>query len=539
MSLTVAQALSLEPLKNCRLLAGKKGLDNPISHVTVMDTPDIKDWVRGGELVLSNVFVIRDDPDAQVQLVADLAEQGVAALGIKLHRFVEAVPQAMLDSADELALPLLEVPHSIPWIDVINPVLTEVLNRQLALLHRSNTIHHRFTQIALAGGSLTDIMEQLSQLLEVKVGLLSSAWQLLAGDEDRPWADLFERLPSGSGEGLEEYELPDGQYLVMPVTTSREVLASLMSGPWEDEADPLDRTAMEHAATVAALEILKQRAIQDAERRFWNRFLFDLLHGNIGSRETLDQRAHFLGFDIQRSYAVALMDLGGFSRLSLDERGQNARALRERVVSGVRTIVGRWDGAAVMSDFSESITILLPVDAHDDRTVQNEVLRERGQELQYSVAQLAPGLSVSLAMGRVYSDLLQVSHSFNEAKRVRELAHAVWGSGKITLFDDLGAFRLLYGHADRREMEAFYQEIIYPIVAYDRKRGSDLVLTLETYFRCQQDVRETSRQLYVHVNTVRYRLRRIESLTGLSLSDSEQCLCVQLGLKVRRLLVDE
>src|ERR687886_2027335 len=138
-------ALALPALSRARVLAGAAGLDHPVRYVNVMEVPDILDWVKQDELLLTTAYPLRDDRASLGELVPRLADKGLAGLAIKPARYLDAVPRVMLEAADRLAFPLLELPPETALADIINAVLGTILNAQAARLEHSAAVDGRFT----------------------------------------------------------------------------------------------------------------------------------------------------------------------------------------------------------------------------------------------------------------------------------------------------------------------------------------------------------------------------------------------------------
>ncbi len=148
--LTVATVLTLPALRGARLLAGKAGLERVIECATVMETPYVTRWLRGNELVITSLYAVRDDEAEQVDMVARLAAAGIAALLIKSKVYVEQLPDAMLEAADKLGLPILELPVAVPYIDVVHAVMSEVFRRSSARRYELDLVDDLLT------GSVSD-----------------------------------------------------------------------------------------------------------------------------------------------------------------------------------------------------------------------------------------------------------------------------------------------------------------------------------------------------------------------------------------------
>src|SRR5437764_7627898 len=129
-------ALNLPALDGARVLAGATGLGRTVRYVNVMEVPDILDWVKPDELLLTTTYPLRDDRAALAELVPRLAQKGLAGLAVKPARYIDEVPRPMLEAADQLSFPLLELPSRTALADIINAVLGLILNQQALRLAR-------------------------------------------------------------------------------------------------------------------------------------------------------------------------------------------------------------------------------------------------------------------------------------------------------------------------------------------------------------------------------------------------------------------
>jgi len=154
MALPVADVLGLPPLSQARLVAGHAGLDRVIRSVNIMEVPDILDWVKPDELLLTTAYPLREDPAALEELVPHLVAQGLAGMAIKPTRYIGSIPAAMIEDADRLGFPLIELPPPASFNEIIGAVLGVILDVQSVRLQRAAEIHDRFTKIVLGGGGL-------------------------------------------------------------------------------------------------------------------------------------------------------------------------------------------------------------------------------------------------------------------------------------------------------------------------------------------------------------------------------------------------
>ena len=100
MSLTVNQILHTEGFEEFRVICGNCGINREVSCVSVMDAPDIYNWLQGGEILLTSGYILKDNMDYLLELIEKIAQKGAAALFIKLGRFIDDIPEKVKKRAD-------------------------------------------------------------------------------------------------------------------------------------------------------------------------------------------------------------------------------------------------------------------------------------------------------------------------------------------------------------------------------------------------------------------------------------------------------
>ncbi|MGB4170440.1 MAG: PucR family transcriptional regulator ligand-binding domain-containing protein, partial [bacterium] len=169
--LNVQQALSIPPLTRSRVVAGAGGLHRIIKNITIMEVPDIVQWLKGSDFVLTSFFCIKDDPDAQARLVQDMARFGCAALAIKTDRYVKTLPPEMIAAADSLSFPLLEIPREVSYIDIINPLMEGLLDHAAGVLRQADIAFRWLQQVLLSNQGLEAALATLQRMIKYDLTL--------------------------------------------------------------------------------------------------------------------------------------------------------------------------------------------------------------------------------------------------------------------------------------------------------------------------------------------------------------------------------
>jgi PucR family transcriptional regulator, purine catabolism regulatory protein len=511
------------------VLAGDAGLDRLVARLNVMEVPDIGPWVKPDEFLLTTAYPLRDRPDALPGLVADLDDAGLAGLGIKLGRYLDEVPADMLAVADDRGFPLVRLPDGVSFDEILNEVLTGILNRQTALLERSERVHRAFLQLVLRGHGLPEIARDLADLLDGPAAIVDPAGQLLAHarleELELTGGTVPTRLLVDRDAGTATVDDPGGRTLACVATPisagAREhgLVVSLAGGGGDTD----DLVALENAATVAALELTKQLELRAVEDKYRSDLMHDLLRG-VEDRDDVLRRASGFGWDLDRRLMVLVVRRDQPSDPILPDEVRR----RAPLVGLLRPIVVERDPAAAVTRFSNEVVVVTAAfDGPGGRQDASDFCRRL-------VAQVSRShdSTVSAGLSRPVTDVADIAGAYDQAVRALTIGRRIHGPGAAAHFDDLGAYRVLSLIEDQVELAAFAEEVLGELAA-DTDTAADLRRTLQALLDAGGNVAEAARQLHFHYNTLRYRIEKLESVVGPFTTDARVRLDVHLALLVR------
>ncbi|MHB0867260.1 MAG: PucR family transcriptional regulator [Thermoleophilia bacterium] len=561
MGLSVSEILALPILADASVLAGKKGLDREVKQVTVGEVPDIGDWLTGGELVLSTFFAAAKDPGAQVDFTRRIIKADAAGLLVKPGRFVKTVDPELISLGNKHRFPIVEIPPEVRWTHIIAEISERIVGEHVSMLRRSQDIHQRLLEVVIDGGGWQSIVDITSELLGRPVVLEDSFHEVLAksppngaGDELMTDFEVLRREDGGASRSeAGRAQARAGRYqrvtlhkdkefpaaVTVPVAVSRDVIGFVSSFEAETPLQELDLVALESAATVAAVQMGREMVRLETETRLRGDFVDDLVAGELESGPAIQQRASFLGGDLSRGCLVLIADIDGFGEYvqgrNLTE--QEVQQIKNRLFSGVKQVIRVRHADALLTPKSDNVIAFLPpLPAGGERLL--EMARSSASQIQKTCKDLLPDLTVSIGIGRFHADPAETRRAYREAQSALQVSQRLGESGATATFDDMGVYKLLLGamEEDPEEVRNFYEETIARVEEYDGKHNTDLLGTLESYLANNRSVAATAEALFTHRHTIRYRLGRINDLTGLDVNKSEDQEKLGFGLKVMRLL---
>jgi purine catabolism regulator len=312
-----------------------------------------------------------------------------------------------------------------------------------------------------------------------------------------------------------------GRAIVLPVprTAGGEDVGSpqgwLLAARTDGPLTELDRLVVHHAVTVVALELLRRRVAADTERRLAGDVLASLLSGELEGPE-LRRRLQPFGLDDRVSALV-------FSP---------PRELKDAAEAALATVARAEAGGGLAAGNGNLSCALLPVGASEQELFELAE-RVRGAVSAEIGAELPAGAGRAVPAG-------DVRRGFHEARWALE-AIALEGNGggpppRLATYRDLGSFQLLLQLQDDDALRLFCDSILSPIEMGEGAYGGELMRSLEVFIECNGQWERAAKQLFCHRHTLRYRIRRIEELTGRSLDSARDRIDFWLALRGRELL---
>lgn len=360
-----------------------------------------------------------------------------------------------------------------------------VLAEQHELLRRGEAVHEQLTQVALRGGGVEGVTSALADLLDTSV-LVSeepSGTELARVDRDGPPVAATETEAHATPVVL-------GHDLVARIWVPRPE-----SGPRALPA--MDVRALEQAATVCALEVLRARTALEVEWRLSGEIVSDLLTGNPTGLVTAAERAGRLGHDLAAAHAVIVVRTG-------PQRGGAAR-----VLSVARSLASTAQPRALVSAIGDDVVLLWPAE-------DGAVIRDRAGELLRQLRRVDGTADAAVAVSPLCTALGDYPPAYRRARGAAMMAGLRGQVDTVASFESLGVHGLLLQLEDVAELRRFAAETLASVRDHDDARGTALEQTLRTYVEHDLNTAATAAALFVHPNTVGLRIRKAEQLLGMS-----------------------
>lgn len=523
----VRDVLELEPMSEASVLAGAAGLEREVTGVNIIEVPDVERWLKGGEFLFTAGYAWRETPEALSELLCDLDRVGVSGVGVKLGPYLPSIPREVVEVANDRSLPLIRIPPTLAYMDVIDPIYRQLAARRLWILERTSDIHDVLTSLGLDDQSIESVAGELAQQLHGSVYVFDDVDDSVVVAES---SGETHRMP---GESVHPdvravalktpSRLNDRRPTVVSVGGAHGLAASLVVGRRQrgrvvvlhdgGELAEFAERSVHHVAELISFLLMKRMAVIEGRREAGQLFLHSLMSDSL-SREEASERALTVGLHLSSPHVVLVVG-------AVRARESDVEALS---IAAERALADRPHVVGAMPD-GKQLFALVEVSAGEEAWL----VAAAGRLEASSAAGGVP--DVVIGSGSALPGLEGVRRSRSEATIAFNTTRRLGGRAGLVRFEDLGVERLL-AQIPRSPLIAEYVErTLGPIL-----QDAQLMRTLEAFLEHGGNKVAAAAAVPLHRSSLMYRLDKISKLLGVDLDEPERFLELWLAVRLRRIL---
>jgi sugar diacid utilization regulator len=428
------------------------------------------------------------------------------------------------------------------------PTASRQLDRENAALRELVTVYRYLSGLALQDADLAGVVRLISDRTAATVAVLTQLMDVLTAaapgvSEQKAAADVREHMVHPRlGQVLRASRLSQRALrlpkvggmpaiIVAPILVGDEVPSYLITiDPSENLfGEDMSLLVTEHAATICGVILGRERVVAAAARRVRDDLVEGLLLGRGRDHADASRWAAHLGYDPARDHNVMAIAFD----LPVSPPA-DAAAQRQRIWESIEHFIGTRAPDAIISARESEVVV---VTTAPDGPVQNA--RPLAAACLTRLAELFPAVKVVIGIGGTCRDPGEIARSYAQAQRTTQTLQRLGRSGAVSAFGDLGILRLLLQVPELAELRSFAADVLGKLSMHEHEHKSEYLTTLACYFRENNSPQRASRILHVHPNTVAYRVKRIEEITGLRLDNYSDRLIAQVALEILDSLGEE
>lgn len=533
MELLVKDLLTLPPFDQCSVLNPPAGLTKTLNGITVMDILDMDKWNKQDEaIIIGKFFEDGFDP----KLLSNLARRGCPCI-ITKDKFAPFITSEQIEAACSADLAILVMPDQYSWSELTNPVNEALIRRQRLIIQRNERLLEIVVRNILGNPQFSGMADAISPLLEGPVAFLSMTNERIDSSTNWNWGNTLKWLKetdqepivlgiNDAGENIRSYGLPnkekDLQAMVYPISHANylvdKIVVILPMGVKRLRNDL--RYCLQLLSETLKLKCKLYREAYRDRLEYKTLFFGRAVNEGQMPVSELIKFELAIGRNLDESYYLASASIEDKNALQKYHTTPNTPRIDTWIESTELGEIG-----VLSFEYNGMFHFLMPAGAISIDRQSQALLQEL--ERCFATELVAIGISDPCKPN-------DLKDAYRQALEALSIALSLGAAQKIKRYGSLGLLRLISAEGNLEE-NVFYCELtknyIQPIEQHDLQNNSSLIETLQVFIHTNQSVKETSRLLFIHPNTLRARLKRINELLDMDLSEADNMLNMQIALK--------
>ncbi|NLJ97666.1 MAG: PucR family transcriptional regulator [Tissierellia bacterium] len=540
--ITIGKVLQRRFFKGYRVLAGEGGLDREVQSVVLFDAPDGFKWCKGNEWVVTTGYLFLDNIELFEELILFLHEKNVAAIGIKPDRYLKEIPNRIINLCNELKFPLISVPWNVRWSDIINEVNTmAVTNFILKMAKKEDNLSKAFADIKTTN-NVKDIVMALEDELYRPVELLDMLNEkIYFKDKEKDLdQDYYNRLwnPPCKHEkevlcdnlNIVRYKDLDGEcgyntWVILPIESYGSKIVYLVIWEKDHRLDYYDILLIRLSYLLLSYIYDKSFITGIYEGRFQDELVEEIVESDQLDRQRIFKKAGKLNVGIKHEYISIVIEEKD-ADINLYEWRDDISQYIYRIFGRENTIFGLLA--------KNQIVILHSVDGKNRKSIYHDI-KQKSLELINSLENRIEGSIFRGGVSHTTGDIVYMNKGYDECTKTLKIGRYIYGEEKIINYKDLGLFGLIEMDFFTREGLEILREDLAPIL--DLEDRYELLETLKAYLKHNCNSNLAAKELFIHPNTVRYRVAKIQEIIDIDLQNPVERIKLEVLLQFDELLI--
>lgn len=442
--------------------------------------------------------------------------------------------------------------HAAPRQAAVSATQSDI-SRENAVLRDLVTVYRHLSGLALQNADIGTVTRLLSKQTEATAAIVDPTMEVLAAAApDASEEDATEQIRdyvvhprlshvlTATGQTRRALRLPDvadsASVIVAPILVGDEVPAYLMTLDKGEQSPDEDISLLvtEHAATICGVILGRERVVTAASRRVREDLVEGLLLGRGRDGDEVRRWAGHLGYDPTCEHRVVSVTLDAATP---GGAGADPVAANDKVAAAVEHFFTTRLPEAIISTRSAELAVVVPVRGQSDSLALTP--GRLSSACVAHIEELYGKSSLTVGIGGPCRGPAEIARSYAEACRTVDAMQRLGRHGQVVAFEDLGIHRLLLQVPDLAELSAFADSVLGRLRSYERDHRPGYLETLQRYFWENSSPQRAARDLFLHPNTVAYRIKRIEEITGLNFESYRDRLMAQVALEILDAIGDE
>ena len=535
----LAEVLALPRFSDLQLLSSHSNLTQPLESVEITETPDVADFIPKNVMILTTAMIYKDDQEKLKPFIDSLKQAECTALGIKVGRFLDEISPEIVAYASAVDLPLIKIPSTQPLGGLLHEIVGYLRDSKTEQMSAAFDIQKRFSTLLMQDVDATRFIAEFAKILNAPIILLSPWQQVIAHSNyfygNQKSAEFFiEQLSKDHFQQLAQekkiFRLQDErqeniQVAGFPIRVNDYFPYYLLVLSPEQIPYPISEFAIDQAILVLTFMLFKNQKIAESFEHLKTDFLDRLLDTH---QEALSKHQNWL--ELWKNYRLINSDYYQLAIVYGVTKPENETHIRYQQAEG--QLIFQWlkeqlpeilPDVALFKLKNQNKSILIFQSKKNDHLMILQNLAERLQQ--------ALPITIRFALGNAYENLEDLPNSYIEASSTLEASLHAQKPATVQLFHPKGLAGL-FEKIGTEDVEYFCQQQLKELAYPTEPTLQELRKTLKVFLDFNCEITKTAKALYLHRNTIKYRMNQCEKLLGTSIQEPETSLLLRVALEL-------
>ncbi|EJX8004972.1 PucR family transcriptional regulator ligand-binding domain-containing protein [Enterococcus faecalis] len=535
----LAEVLALPRFSDLQLLSSHSNLTQPLESVEITETPDVADFIPKNVMILTTAMIYKDDQEKLKPFIDSLKQAECTALGIKVGRFLDEISPEIVAYASAVDLPLIKIPSTQPLGGLLHEIVGYLRDSKTEQMSVAFDIQKRFSTLLMQDVDATRFIAEFAKILNAPIILLSPWQQVIAHSNyfygNQKSAEFFiEQLSKDHFQQLAQekkiFRLQDErqeniQVAGFPIRVNDYFPYYLLVLSPEQIPYPISEFAIDQAILVLTFMLFKNQKIAESFEHLKTDFLDRLLDTH---QEALSKHQNWL--ELWKNYRLINSDYYQLAIVYGVTKPENETHIRYQQAEG--QLIFQWlkeqlpeilPDVALFKLKNQNKSILIFQSKKNDHLMILQNLAERLQQ--------ALPITIRFAFGNAYENLEDLPNSYIEASSTLEASLHAQKPATVQLFHPKGLAGL-FEKIGTEDVEYFCQQQLKELAYPTEPTLQELRKTLKVFLDFNCEITKTANALYLHRNTIKYRMNQCEKLLGTSIQEPETSLLLRVALEL-------
>ena len=531
MDISIKDILLMKEFNRCKLISGESGIDNLVTSINSMEIPDITDWLSEGVLLITTGYSIKDDPNKIEELIVNLSNRKASGLAIKT-RFIKKISNSVLKLSNDLKIPIIHIPDDIKFSDLSTPIMKRLVAEDNLESTISMEIYSKFINIGIENLGIKGVSELISNIIGHDVLILDNDFKDYSNN-DIDYDNIITYLRNNRNDiNYESYiNLPESNLplFIKKIFLKEELIAYIVILDFSPKNYTNNtNTVLSQISNLLSLEILKIKSV--------NRDIFDLdnklfkeINENLyTTNEEIESKVFSLGWP-KLPYSLIYIYFDNLSNYVKDKNNSEIITLKRNLYNMIETEFAILELDIKIVTLKNDFYIIL--NSNDININKLELCIENTRNKIFNYIKT----NIIFIIGDSIDKFTKITTKISELKDALSIYYLKKDKPTFLYEKDTFIEQFFLKNKNNYYLEQFVRNTIGKIIDEKNKDSLDLYNTLYEYIKSGYNALQASKNLYIHRNTLTYRLNKIEKLLQCDLNSFEDRYKITLAIKVNEL----